>query len=366
MRSRQEVVMDSGGAISEAGSNIEHFTDGFGGCTAFCAEISQTSPALYGLYHLRSTLEKAPEMVEGVTDSNEPFRNWIRDLKERSQGEKIHFQLGTPWLFGDNKKIMDSHPQLGMERYLRKICAQHEIENYEITLINMIGVESVSITEEGMTCYGYRGEKTNVSPAQYQSDEEILENSGWPNQKCLQFINADPNVDFDGKLKTKYEQRCNIERMEQMKQEMEIQRREMEAKQAEMQNSQRELENQKKEAVNAIKQPMLMTLGEMVTKYQNLFESGPKEDTLALHKYLFIEDLFKAVDSGDLSSLQEMKKLPYFKNVTEVKMPFFFKNEPSEMGNLFNKAEKLLAEIQELLSEETPEYSTNSGGMGLG
>ncbi|CAM2852794.1 Uncharacterised protein [Legionella steigerwaltii] len=344
--SRIYVIMDSGGAISVVGSGDEHFTDGFGGCTAFYARTA--SGEIYALYHLSSTLDRAPEMVEGVTDSNEPFRNWIRDLKEQSAGQKVHFYVGTPWLFGDNEKVEKTHPQLGMERYLRKICAQQGLEDFDITLLNMIDVESISITQQGMMCYGYNGKEIGKPPpAQYQTDEEILEHLGWTNQRCLQFIKADPNIDFDGKLFKKYAQRCTDD--ETIKQKVQA-----EAKQKEM-------EHQQKEMIAAITQPLLVVLGNMVTKYQKIADESRKGNSQADFNFLFVKELLKATESRDLQSLQEMKTLDYFKQVTEKSslVSSLFSKERTELGKLFYKAENILAYIQELSNEEASTHASS-------
>lgn len=344
---RVDVVMDSGGAISMAGSDDEHFTDGFGGCTAFYARTD--SGEIYGLYHLSSTLDRAPQMVDGVSDSNEPFRNWIRDLKAQTAGQQVHFFLGTPWLFGDQEKVEKSHPILGMERYLRKICAQHELENYDITLLNMIDVECISITEQGMMCYGYNGKKLGTPPmAKYQTDEEIFEHLGWSNQKCLQYLTADPNVDFDGRLREKYKGRCEQEALEK-------QQLEMQAKQIEMEAEYKEMEQQKQAKLVAIKQPFLDVLGNMVAQYQQLVDESPKGDSQAVFQYLFAQELLGAVESGDLGLLQEMKRLDYFKQVTE-KSSFssIFSKERTELGKIFYQAELALTSAQALRVEESP------------
>ncbi|KTD70800.1 hypothetical protein [Legionella tucsonensis] len=323
-RERVTVVMDSGGYISRAGSNKEFFTKDFGGCTAICA---QTDSGMYGLYHLRSTLDTEPHMVPEAADSNEPFRKWIQDLKEEANGETIHFKIGTPRNYSNNS-FTERHPELGMERYIRKLCALYGIENYDITMMNMVGVDSVAITEEGMSCF-YHQKMVEISLAEYQTDEEIFEHSGLTNIQCLNNIRSFPNIDYDGKLFAKYKERCD------------------------------------REMVQAIKQPMLITLDNMVREYQIKFDQEPKENKKAFLELHFLKKLLEAVQPGDLSSLQEMKKLPFFKQVTEDDSVFsFFTKEKSEIGKLFYKAEKLLINIQELypnIQELPSEESIQAG-----
>ncbi|STY31256.1 Uncharacterised protein [Legionella wadsworthii] len=353
MLSRVEVIADSGGAISETGSNVEQFTKGFGGCTAIYAKIDQTKPGFYGLYHLRSVFATKSHMVEGYSDSNEPFRNWIGDLGKRAQGQKIHFEIGRPLIHGNKNKIMDSHPDLGMELYLRTICAQHEIENYEITLLNMIGVKSIAVNEKGMVCYGYKNMETKVSPAQYQSDEEILEHSGWPNKKCLGFAKSHRHVDLHGKLQKKYEQKCEMEQKEKKIQEMD-------AKQNEIETRRNELEKQQIEKLKAAKESLLKTINDMVCAFRTSFEEGPKEDRDAFNQFFLLEDLFHAVKTDDLGSILEMKNRPYFKKATENDLFMsFFSQDLNEIGLIFNEAEKLLIHLHKSLSEKMNDNSQN-------
>ncbi|MCE0721743.1 hypothetical protein [Legionella resiliens] len=351
MLTRIEVVMDSGGTIAEAGSQKEHFTNGFGGCTAFHAK---TDSGLYGLYHLSGTSDRKPQMVENATDTNEPFRDWIQALalalKEHHSGQILHFEIGTPWLFGNNTKIKESHPQLGMERYLKGLCAKYGIEHYDITLINMIGVESIVVSEKGMTCYGSNEQKTNVCPAKYQTDAEIFEHLGWTNEQCLRYVTADNNVDFDGKLREKYQTRCNAEQMAKMKKEMELQRK--------------EIENQKMEKVQEIKGSLLSEIKVLVNKYQLQLEKEPKEDINAFNQCVFLEELYQAVESNDLSLLHDMNDLPYFKQVTEGNSLLSFFSEKTEIGNLFDKAEEQLLQVQALSSEEATDYGSRTGPNG--
>lgn len=346
-RERITVVMDSGGYVSRVGSNKEFFTKDFGGCTALCA---QTDSGMYGLYHLRSTLDTEPHMVPEAEDSNEPFRKWIQDLKVEANGETIHFKIGTPRNYSNNS-FTERHPELGMERYIRKLCALYGIENYDITMMNMVGVDSVAITEEGMSCY-YHKKKVEISLAEYQTDEEIFENSGLTNTQCLNNIKSFPNIDYDGKLLEKYQKRYDLEQMEKAQKILEAQQKEEE-----------EQKKDRRDMVKAIKDPMVQTLNNVLQRYKTQFEQRPKEDKKALNACLFLEELSKVVEAGDLGSLQDMKKLPYFKQVTEDNSVFsFFTKEKSAIGNLFYKAEKLLINVQELYPEEITYDSSKMGG----
>ncbi|HHT0594234.1 TPA: hypothetical protein ACTXXA_002585 [Legionella anisa] len=344
---RENIVMDSGGGISKSGSNKEYFTKDFGGCTAIGIH---TDSGMYGLYHLRSTLSTEPQMIEDAKDSNEPFREWIKALVTEANGETIHFKIGTPR--GPlNKSLVDKHPEVGMERYIRGLLL-YEIKqlypeiaripiNFDITMLNMVGVDSVAVTEQEMTCF-YHGEVVKTELADYQTDEEIFEHSGWTNTQCLNNIKSFP-IDYDGKLLEKYQQRFDLEQMEKAQKKLEAQQKELERQQKD-----------RSEMVKSITDPMVQTLNNLFKRYKSNFDQGSKENKKALNECLFLEDLSRVVGAGDLRSLQEMRKLPYFKQVTENDSFFyFFTKEQSEIGKLFNKAEKLLIHIQELYPEET-------------
>ncbi|KTD43159.1 hypothetical protein [Legionella parisiensis] len=355
MLTKIDVVMDSGGSIAEAGSQEEHVTDGFGGCTAFHVK---TDSGLYGLYHLSGTSNRKPQMLDDAKDTNQPFRKWIKDLalivQERDADQTLHFELGTPWLFGNQEKTRESHPQVGMERYLRGLCAKYGIKNYDITLINMIGVQSIAVSEKGMTCYDFNEKETRVCPAKYQTDEEILEHLGWTNATCLRYVTANNNIDFDGKLQKKYTERCQTEHMGKIKKEMEIHRKEMET-------NPKSVVEQTMELLKERKISLLTDIKGTLDKYQSVFESGPKEDKSAFHAFLFVEDLYKAVESDDLDSLTTLKTLPYFKQVTEsTSILSFFSSEKTEIGAFFEKAEEHLIQMQKLLTE-TAQYSPTTG-----
>ena len=153
------VIMDAGGAIRKKGSADYLYTSDFGGCTAIYAH---TDSGLFALYHLRSPRDDKPTVIENAQDSNEPFRNWIDALQKQAPGEKIHFKVGTPWLMGKQTDIIQAHPELGMERYIKKLCQQYQIKEYDITLLNMIGVKSVAVNANGMACYGHNDQLVQI------------------------------------------------------------------------------------------------------------------------------------------------------------------------------------------------------------
>lgn len=143
-------MMDDGGAIRHQSSEDFLFTSQFGGCTAIYA---YTENGMFALYHLRSTQDAKAIAVADAKDSNQPYRQWVESLKIQAKGEKIHFQMGTLWYPGKSQDLMQTHPELGMERYLKKLCKVYGIEDYDITLMNMIEVKSVAVDANGMVFF---------------------------------------------------------------------------------------------------------------------------------------------------------------------------------------------------------------------
>lgn len=264
---RENIEMDSGGGISKSGSNTEYFTDGFGGCTAIGID---TDSGMYGLYHLRSTLSTEPQMIKTAKDSNEPFREWVKALAIEANGETIHFKIGTPRSHLNNT-LVERHPEVGMERYIRGLLL-YEIKqlypeiahipiNFDITMLNMVGVDSVAVTEQGMTCFHY-GQVVKIKLADYQTDEEIFEHSGWTTTQCLNNIKSFP-IDYDGKLLEKYQQRFDLEQMEKAQKILEAQQQELERQQKD-----------RREMVKMITDPMVQTLNNVLVRYKSKFDQG--------------------------------------------------------------------------------------------
>ncbi|KTD75177.1 hypothetical protein [Legionella waltersii] len=186
-----KVFMDQGGAIRPKSSQDELTSDGFGGCSAISAESNN----LFGLYHLRSTLEERDEdeasqyieyngLMIKENSVLKPYIDWVKKLGEMAQGERLHFKIGTPHSY-DSQQVQENHPYIGMERFLRSVCKGCGIENYDIELVNMRSVTHVSLNSSGLTCYNYGNNEVQVQKAQYQTDEEILEHALSTDQRRL-------------------------------------------------------------------------------------------------------------------------------------------------------------------------------------
>ena len=313
------VRMDSGGEIRDNNSDDELYTEHFGGCTAIYAK---TDTGLFALYHLNSTIDREPVMVKSAADSNEPYRDWIKKLKASAKGERLHFFIGTPkirytyGLFTDDnhQRVVDVHPSIGMERYLRKLCHDNNITDYDITLLSMTGVHAVSVTKNGMNCFGISNEIVNYSLSQYQSDEEIIQHSKFTNKQILENLMTDPNIDYDGALRNKYELLVLMENLE-------------------------------------------MKINEFAEIYSNEFYQADKGNVQVSNNYIFISELKDVFAAKDTNALRKMKQQPYFKSVT---MSHDSKHL-SKLGLLFEEVERCLSKQEQQQSQmlRTRDYHLN-------
>jgi hypothetical protein len=329
------VLMDQGGAIRLKGSQDRLTSDSFGGCSAISAE----SNSLYGLYHLRSTLEErgideetpVSEYIEynGIRIKGDsvlkPYIDWVKRLGEVAQGERIHFKIGTPNSYVSDK-VQENHPYIGMERFLRSICKSCGIENYDIELVNMKDVTHVSLTSNGLTCYGYTKEEIEVQKAQYQTDEEILEHALTSDQQRLNFVIGDPNIDLDHSLQDKYQERILHQKMVEAKRALELMKK---------QDDQQKLVERQKllDDLNGQKNELVARLEVLVAQSLSQLDKSPKGSNPIHNKYLFLVELLDVAKSDDLSSIDKMREFQCFKGLTETtpsKFSTFLSKKPIE------------------------------------
>ncbi|KTD42256.1 hypothetical protein Lpar_3573 [Legionella parisiensis] len=264
-------------------SNDELRTTNFGGCTAIHAKNEN----MFGLYHLQ-TIADRPD-----NQNNATYKEWLLKLKDLSNGQPIYFEIGTP----KNKKGLEHHPYLGMERYLRALCEENNIQIAGIKLLDMDDVESISVTRQQMTCFSER-EYEDVIPiipeSVYQSDEAMLEQI--ENMKAISFILGDPNMDLNGTLKTKYQ----------------------------------ETYDQYREGLSSQREEILIKIQSLVT----LDDHNARDS--------FLDGLYKAVRSVDFDSIRQMARHPYFKGALK------------EEKNLYNMALDLAARTRALKKDLNP------------
>ncbi|MGQ3887600.1 hypothetical protein ACQUW5_01040 [Legionella sp. CNM-1927-20] len=255
--------MDRGGEVELPGSSNTLFSKDFNGCSAIYAK---TNTGLFGLYHLRSSEDYEPHIgcTLNVQDTNEPFRNWMRKLAQESKGEQLIFYIGTPHNF-DYPTHLESHPNVGMEGYIRNLCKHYKIEKFEIILLDMRGIQKVVVDKQGLQCWNNQGRKIDVSHARFQTDEAILDNFDAPVQIRLNWIHK--NMDPDYRLEEKYVLLRDIEMLR--------------------------------------------------AKIENLFNNNPKGDVYISHSLIFIELLLQAVISRSNQVLSDLKKEPFYSTIVK-------------------------------------------------
>lgn len=317
-----QICMDDGGAIGSVNSETNNLfvSKDFGGCSAIYAK---TENGFYGLYHLRSTLElnyPGTIIVKDAKDSNEPFRKWIYDLYIRAKGKPIHFFIGTPHTTS-NDRVLDNHPYIGMERYLRKICSRFYIPEYDITLLNMQDVVTIEVSKEGIKYFDYCKNEVKVDKSKYQTDEEAFAHSHLTDEQCLACVTADPNIDWDGTLKDKYQMAIDFKKIE-------------------------------------------MDLAILTYKYKKIFDkdTSAKNNKKAFN-YIFVRELYHIVQSGisleeTRFKLESLKNDITFKLVTQTQplLNFLkkFKQAPriTELGLMFNKVDHFFLQKQQMMDDK--------------
>lgn len=314
-----EVTMDAGGAIRNVNDTVNEILSSkdFGGCSLIYAK---TENGYYGIYHLRSTVDMTEEVniyVKGAKDSNEPYRKWLLDLSVNAKGSPIHFYIGSPHN-SSLERVLDNHPTIGMERYLRKLCLQFGITNYDITLLNMREVKTVEATKDGIRYLNILNEEVKVNKSTYQTDEDILANSGLTEEQCLSSVLVDPNIDYDGALKSKYQMLVDLKKLAQ-------------------------------------------EVSLILNKYRQIMhdDKSKKENNISASNFSFMMDLNDIIQSKapmtELKTrLDKLKDSLTFKTVTLTKVKTSFnifsrtKKEPqlTEIGKLFNRVENFMLQNQ--------------------
>lgn len=342
-----EVIMDGGGAICQQGSSDRLYTGNFGGCTAIYA---YTDKGLFGLYHLKSTAERPSDTIENLDDGNEPYRKWIKALKAQAGDDTIHFQLGTPWQSAHkNDFIRRQHPDMGMGNYLKTLCHQFGIENYDIAMMNMLGVKTVVVDQHGMTGRNIQNHAIQIPLAQYQTDEDLFEHSGLTTKQCLTYVESFPNVDFDGNLLEKYKNQFN-------KEQIALKQKEIKAK----------LQAKKDEA-NAIKVPLLSKVNGLLNQYEQKMPKNQDFDEDVMREYIFVKVLLRAVEFADLDVLHQLESSSDFKQIIEKESNNgkIKQIEKSELGQLFDEVKSKITQIDKILSEAPANVEENDNGLAL-
>ncbi|MCE0722851.1 MULTISPECIES: hypothetical protein [Legionella] len=291
-------VRMNNGEVLPINSNDELRTQDFGGCTAIYAK----NDSMFGLYHLQ-TIADRPDNTNNVT-----YKEWLLKLKELSGGQPIYFEIGTP----KNKKGLEHHPYLGMERYLRSLCETYGIQIAEIKLLDMNDVESISVTKQQMTCFSERGYKDaipTIHESDSQTDEAMLEKL--EEMDAISSILGDPNMDLDGTLKTKYQ----------------------------------DVYDQYWGQLSSQREELLINLRGMI----NSDNSNDRNS--------FLDELYRSIRSMDFVSIKSMTKHSYFKEITHDERRVYY-----SALDLATRASSLQKELKPL-PEELEKYNPldNSG-----
>lgn len=300
----KQVYMDDGGALCLKGSN----------------DILTTTDKgdIYGLYHLRSIDDKP---YDDKSHSNQAFEQWIQNLQAVAQGAHICFTIGTPRPKSQAKSVVEQHPDLGMQRYIEKLCQDYS-GKITTTLTNMLNVTSVSLSS---------GKNINVTgshwvfhKAKYQTDKDILDNSGLNIQQRLKFVQDHPNMDYDMQLQKHY---------------------------------QRQIESQKADMKLAkLKTKLFLTADSLLEKYTEIYheEHSSESDKSSL---VFVSELHKAALKLDLQAIKALSQRQDFTKITQSNSTFSFFQQATknEIGLCYDEILIQVEEINQLKQTALPD-----------